>query len=145
MRFTQSHLYVSALLPISIGFFIGILVAVLGIGGGFLLVPAMIYMLGMPASMVVGTSLLQIALVSSLATVLHALKTQTVDVLLAGFLLIGSALGAQLGSRYAMVVSPTRLRFGLAMTVLVVCLVVLLRMLLPPETPFVLEALTYPQ
>jgi uncharacterized protein len=141
LRFTQSHLYVSALLPMGIGFFIGILVAVLGIGGGFLLVPAMIYMLGMPASMVVGTSLLQIALVSALSTILHAVNTQTVDVLLAFFLLLGSAVGAQIGNLYAARISPTRLRFGLAVTVLGVCLVMLLHMTLPPTSLFTLDVL----
>ena len=99
MRFHKSRLYISALLPLSIGLLGGFLVAIMGIGGGFILVPAMIYLLGMPASSVAGTSLYQIIFTTAIATFLHAYSTQTVDALLALLLLAGGVFGAQFGSQ----------------------------------------------
>src|SRR3546814_10825351 len=83
MRFRRSKLYISVLLPVGIGLFVGVLVAIMGVGGGFVLVPAMIYLLGMPTAVVVGTSLFQIIFVTANVTVLHAIATQTVDIVLA--------------------------------------------------------------
>ncbi len=99
VRFQKSKLYISAIPPFGLGLFVGILAAIMGVGGGFLLIPAMIYLLGMPTLMAIGTSLFQIIFVTSIATFLHAIANQTVDVLLALILLIGAVIGAQLGSR----------------------------------------------
>src|SRR5210317_1846455 len=99
MRFRRSKLYISALLPLAIGFLVGVLAAIMGVGGGFIMVPAMIYVLRMPTNVVVGTSLFQIVFVTALVTILHATNTQTVDALLALLLLTGGVVGAQLGVR----------------------------------------------
>jgi uncharacterized membrane protein YfcA len=99
MRFPRSRLYISSLLPLGIGFLIGILVSIMGLGGGFFMVPAMLYLLRMPTSVVIGTSLYQIIFVTANVTILHAVITQTVDMILALLLLTGSVLGAQLGTR----------------------------------------------
>ena len=99
MRFQKSKLYISAIPPFGLGLFAGILSAIMGVGGGFFLIPAMIYLLGMPTILAVGTSLFQIIFVTSIATFLHAITNQTVDVMLALILLLGAVIGAQLGSR----------------------------------------------
>jgi len=104
-RFRRSKLYISALLPAGLGFAVGVLSAILGIGGGFLMIPAMIYMLGMPTAMVPGTSLLQIIFVAGNVTLLQAVTNRTVDLVLALLLLAGGVLGAQIGTRFG-----TRLR-----------------------------------
>ncbi len=101
IRFRKSKLYISALLPLAIGFFVGILSAIMGVGGGFIIVPAMIYVLGMPTITVVGTSLFQIIFVTANVTFLQAVKNQTVDVVLALILLTGGVIGAQFGGRFA--------------------------------------------
>lgn len=98
LRFQKSKLYISAIPPFGLGLFVGILAAIMGVGGGFFLVPAMIYLLGMPTILAVGTSLFQIIFVTSIATFLHAIANQTVDVMLALILLLGAVFGAQLGS-----------------------------------------------
>lgn len=99
MRFPRSRLYISALLPFGIGFVGGVLVAIMGVGGGFLLVPAMIYMLNMPTALVAGTSLFQIIFTTAAATLLQAATNQTVDVMLALLLLVGGVVGAQFGTK----------------------------------------------
>jgi len=99
MRFHRSKLYISALLPAGIGAVGGMLVAIMGIGGGFLLVPAMIYLLNMPTALVAGTSLFQIIFTTAVATVLQAASNQTVDVMLALLLLVGGVIGAQFGTK----------------------------------------------
>lgn len=99
MRFHRSKLYISALLPAGIGFVGGVLVAIMGIGGGFLLVPAMIYILNMPTGLVAGTSLFQIIFTTAVATLLQAISNQTVDAMLALLLLVGGVVGAQFGTR----------------------------------------------
>ena len=99
MRFRRSKLYISALLPLGIGAFVGVLAAIMGVGGGFIMVPAMIYLLGMPTSIVVGTSLFQIIFVTANVTFLQSVQTQTVDFMLAGMLLFGAVIGAQFGTR----------------------------------------------
>lgn len=119
-RFRRSKLYISALLPTGLGFVVGILGAVLGIGGGFVLVPAMIYMLGMPTAMVPGTSLLQIIFVAANVTFLQAYTNRTVDAVLALLLLIGGVVGAQIGTRYGTKLRGEQLRFLLALLVLAV-------------------------
>lgn len=121
MRFRRSKLYISAILPFSIGACVGVLSAIMGVGGGFIMVPAMIYLLGMPTSVVIGTSLFQIIFVTANVTFLQAISTQTVDVLLAVLLLIGGVVGAQFGSRYSVLLKGEQLRSLLAIMVLAVC------------------------
>ncbi|MCB2077212.1 MAG: sulfite exporter TauE/SafE family protein [Novosphingobium sp.] len=121
-RFYRSGLYISPLAPLLLGVITGILTMLMGIGGGFVLVPAMLYILGMSASVVVGTSLYQILFVTMATTMMHALTTKAVDILLAALLLIGSVTGAQLGARFAQKVSPVRLRLVLAVIVLLIAM-----------------------
>ena len=121
VRFRKSGLYVSAFLPLGIGLIVGILSAIMGVGGGCIMVPAMIYLLGMPTSVVVGTSLFQITFVIANVTILHAYQNQTVDGLLAMILLVGGVIGAQLGSRAMHLIRSDHLRGLLALIVLGVC------------------------
>lgn len=121
MRFRRSKLYISALLPIGVGFVVGVLAAIMGVGGGFIMVPAMIYLLGMPTSVVVGTSLFQIIFVTANVTILQATSNQTVDIVLALLLLIGGVVGAQFGARVGMKMKAEQLRVLLALMVLGVC------------------------
>lgn len=120
-RFRRSKLYISALLPIGVGFIVGILVAIMGVGGGFIMVPAMIYLLGMPTNIVIGTSLFQIIFVTANVTVLQAATNQTVDIVLALILLIGGVIGAQFGARAAMKLQGEQIRLLLSLIVLLVC------------------------
>ncbi len=119
-RFYRSGLYISPLAPLLLGIFTGILTMLMGIGGGFVLVPAMLYILGMSAGVVVGTSLFQILFVTMVTTMMHAMTTRAVDLVLAVLLLLGSVTGAQLGSHLAQTASPVRLRLILAVIVLLV-------------------------
>ncbi len=121
MRFRKSKLYISALLPILIGFIVGVLAAIMGVSGGFIMVPAMIYLLGMPTSVVVGTSLFQIIFVTATVTFLQASHNQTVDALLALILLTGGVIGAQIGTRAGTRLRGEQLRILLAIMVLAVC------------------------
>jgi len=120
MRFRQSRLYISVLPPIAIGFGVGILSAIMGIGGGFIIVPAMIYLLRMPTSVVMGTSLVQIIAVSAITTVLQATNNFSVDIVLAGLLVSGGVVGAQLGVRAGAKLRGEQLRLLLAILVLTV-------------------------
>ena len=117
-RFQSSKLYISVIPPVILGFIVGILSAIMGIGGGFIIVPAMIYILGMPTSMVIGTSLFQIIFVTSVVTFLHATTNQTVDVVLALLLLFGSVVGAQFGARVSHKFKAEELRGLLGLVVL---------------------------
>ena len=117
MRFYKAGLYISPLAPFLIGIAVGVLTAIMGIGGGFILVPAMIYLLGMSANSVVGTSLFQIIFVTAATTLLQAIQSQTVDIVLALLLLSGGVLGAQFGVRAAQKVAPEKLRLWLALIV----------------------------
>jgi uncharacterized membrane protein YfcA len=121
-RFYRSGLYISPLAPLILGFGTGLLTVLLGVGGGFVLVPAMIYLLGMSTRVVVGTSLFQILFVTAATTLVHATTTKAVDIVLAGLLLIGSVTGAQIGARFAQRVRPEFLRFALAGIVLAVAM-----------------------
>ncbi len=121
-RFYQSGLFISPLAPALLGFGSGILTVLLGIGGGFVVVPAMIYLLGMPARVVVGTSLFQILFVTAATTLVHALTTHAIDIVLATLLLLGGVVGAQLGTRIATRVPADWLRLLLAAIVLVVAI-----------------------
>jgi uncharacterized protein len=119
-RFYDSGLYISPIAPLLLGFASGVLTTLLGIGGGFIVVPEMIYLLGMSAQVVVGTSLMQIVVVTAAATLIHATTTKSVDIVLAVLLLIGSVIGAQFGVRMAQKVKPELLRMILAIIVLAV-------------------------
>ena len=119
-RFYRSGLYISPLAPLLLGVLTGTLTMLMGIGGGFVLVPAMLYILGMSANVVVGTSLFQILFVTMATTMMHSLTTKAVDIVLAVLLLIGSVSGAQIGAQLAQKVPAARLRFILAAIVLVV-------------------------
>jgi uncharacterized membrane protein YfcA len=121
-RFYASGLYISPLAPLALGFLTGLLTVLMGVGGGFLLVPAMIYLLGMSTRVVVGTSLFQILFVTAATTLVHATTTKAVDIVLAVLLLIGSVTGAQVGARFAQRVKPEYLRLFLAFIVLVVAM-----------------------
>ena len=121
-RFYRSGLYISPLAPLLLGVFTGILTMLMGIGGGFVLVPAMLYILGMSANVVVGTSLFQILFVTMATTMMHALTTRAVDIVLAALLLIGSVSGAQVGAQLAQRIPAEKLRFVLAAIVLLVAL-----------------------
>jgi uncharacterized membrane protein YfcA len=121
LRFHRSRLYISALMPLGLGIVAGILVAVMGVGGGFMLVPAMIYLIGMPTAVVVGTSLFQISVVTAATTLLHAASNRTVDVFLALALIVGGVVGAQLGSSVGARLRGDQLRILLALIVLGVC------------------------
>jgi len=119
-RFYASGLYISPLAPLLLGFFTGILTILLGVGGGFVMVPAMLYLLGMGTSVVVGTSLFQTLFVTAAATMVHATTTKAVDIVLAALLLLGSVIGAQAGARFAGKARPEYLRLALAVIVLLV-------------------------
>ncbi|MDA8675764.1 sulfite exporter TauE/SafE family protein [Alphaproteobacteria bacterium] len=141
MRFRKSKLYISALLPFIVGAVVGVLSAIMGVGGGFIMVPAMIYLLGMPTSVVVGTSLFQIIFVTANVTFLQSVQTQTVDVVLAGLLLIGGVIGAQFGTRIGALLRGEQLRGLLALIVLAVCLKLVTDVIITPEDFFSLEIL----
>jgi uncharacterized membrane protein YfcA len=119
-RFYRSGLFISPLAPLLLGFVAGMLTVLLGVGGGFIVVPAMIYLLGMSAQVVVGTSLLQILFVTAATTLIHATTTKSVDIVLAGLLLLGSVIGAQFGARFAQKAKPELLRMFLAIIILAV-------------------------
>lgn len=138
VRFPISRLYISALLPIGIGAFVGLLTAIMGVGGGFIMLPAMIYLIGMPTSIVVGTSLLQISVVSALTTFLQAYNNQTVDIILALLLIAGGVVGAQFGSRAGAVLRGEQLRILLAALVLLVCGKLAWDLIATPVDPYVL-------
>ncbi|SNS60353.1 MULTISPECIES: sulfite exporter TauE/SafE family protein [unclassified Azospirillum] len=136
MRFPRSRLYISALLPALIGFFCGLLVAIMGIGGGFLLVPAMIYILGMPTALVAGTSLFQIIFTTGIAAFLQAVGNQTVDIMLALLLLVGGVVGAQFGTRVGAKLRGEQARALLALVVLAVAVKLAVDLIVRPEDLF---------
>lgn len=121
-RFYASGLYISPLAPLLLGVATGILTVILGVGGGFILVPAMLYLLGMSTRVVVGTSLFQILFVTAATTLIHATTTKAVDIVLAGLLLIGGVIGAQLGAKLAQRIKPDYLRLALALMVLTIAI-----------------------
>ncbi len=140
-RFYASGLYISPLAPLALGFAAGILTMLLGIGGGFILVPAMIYLLGMPARIVIGTSLVMILAVSAGATMVHALTTQAVDIVLAALLLVGGVVGAQYGAILTTRLKPDLLRLALAVVILLVAVRMLLGLAWRPDEIFSIEYL----
>ncbi|MGJ8590605.1 MAG: sulfite exporter TauE/SafE family protein [Yoonia sp.] len=133
MRFRVTGLYISVIPPLLVGAFVGLLAAIMGVGGGFIMVPAMIYLLGMPTKVVVGTSLFQILFVTAFTTLLHATTNYTVDIVLAVLLLIGGVIGAQFGTSLGTKLKAEQLRILLALLVLAVCGKLALDLLLQPS------------
>jgi len=140
-RFHGSGLYLSPIAPFALGFLAGTLTVFLGIGGGFILVPAMIYVLGMPARIVIGTSLVMILAVSAATTMVHALTTRAVDVVLAALLLVGGVIGAQYGALLTLRVKPDMLRLALSIIILLVGLRMFLGLFWHPDEIFSIEYL----
>lgn len=139
VKFRLSRLYVSSFLPFMVGFVVGILMGIMGIGGGFILVPALIYIIGMPAHLVVGTTLFQGIFITCYITLLQAVQNQNVDMFLAFFLLIGGVIGAQYGSRWGTKIKGEHFRVVLAVLVLLVCFKMLYSLFIPPLHPYSIE------
>ena len=133
MRFRTSGLYISVIPPLMVGVLVGVLAAVMGVGGGFIMVPAMIYLLGMPTKVVVGTSLFQIIFVAAFTTMLHATTNFTVDIGLALLLLVGGVIGAQFGTKIGVKMKAEQLRVALSLMVLTVCFKLGLDLMLEPS------------
>ena len=141
IKFRKSHLYISIIPPIFIGFVVGVLSSIMGVGGGFILVPAMIYILGMPTQVVIGTSLLQIVFVTSVSTIMHSYINQTVDVVLSSLLLIGAVIGAQIGTRVMVKLKGEQIRFLLAIIIIIVAVVLIGEILVTPKEAFIIESI----
>ena len=139
IRFRVSGLYISAIPPVLIGILVGILAAIMGVGGGFVMVPAMIYLLGMPTKVVVGTSLFQIIFVTAFTTMLHATTNYTVDMVLAVLLLVGGVIGAQFGTIFGAKLKAEQLRILLALIVLLVCAKLAFDLIAQPSELFSLD------
>jgi uncharacterized protein len=133
MKFRASGLYISVIPPLLIGAAVGFLAAIMGVGGGFIMVPAMIYLLGMPTKVVIGTSLFQIIFVTAFTTVMHAVTSQTVDMMLALLLILGGVVGAQIGSRVGMRLKAEQLRILLSLLVLAVSVRIAFDLLVEPS------------
>ena len=133
IRFRRSGLYISLIPPYLVGFIVGILSSIMGVGGGFIIIPAMIYILRMPTSVVVGTSLYQIIFITAFVTILHASTNQSVDIILALILLLGGAIGAQIGVRLSSKLNGAGLRIALSILVLVVGGIMASELFIEPE------------
>lgn len=139
LKFRASGLYISVIPPALVGMSVGVLAAIMGVGGGFIMVPAMIYLLGMPTKVVIGTSLFQILFVSAFTTMMHAITNQSVDVMLALLLIIGGVVGAQIGSQLGGRLKAEQLRSLLALLVLLVAIKLGLDLLIRPSELFSLH------
>lgn len=142
MRFRTSGLYISVIPPLIVGVAVGVLAAIMGVGGGFIMVPAMIYLLGMPTKVVVGTSLYQIIFVTAFTTLLHAMTNFTVDIVLAVLLLVGGVIGAQIGTRIGTRLKAEQLRILLAIMVLAVSGKLALDLLIMPSELYSIGAVS---
>lgn len=143
-KFRTSGLYISIIPPVLVGAAVGFLAAVMGVGGGFILVPAMIYLLGMPTKVVVGTSLFQIIFISAFTTVMHATTSFSVDMALALLLIIGGVIGAQIGAQVGLRLKAEQLRILLALLVLTVSVKIALDLLLQPSELYTLTPVRLP-
>ena len=139
LRFHRSKLYISAIPPIIIGFFVGLLSAMMGVGGGFIMIPAMVYILGMSTNVVVGTSLFQIIFVTANSTFFQSYLNQTVDIVLAALMIIGGVIGAQIGASIGTKLKAEYLRGILAIIVLIVCAKIFADLTLTPANLFSLK------
>jgi hypothetical protein len=133
MRFHRSKLYISVIPPIIIGFFVGMLSALMGVGGGFIMIPAMVYILGMSTNVVIGTSLFQIIFVTANSTFFQSYLNQTVDIVLAALMIIGGVIGAQIGARLGTMFKGEYLRGVLAILVLAVCIIIITDLTFTPN------------
>jgi uncharacterized membrane protein YfcA len=133
VKFRVSGLYISVIPPIMVGMFVGLLAAIMGVGGGFIMVPAMIYLLGMPTKVVIGTSLFQIIFVTGFTTILHATTNYTVDIVLAFLLIVGGVIGAQVGTRIGVRLKAEQLRILLSVLVLAVCIQLAIGLVIEPS------------
>ncbi|MDC3272141.1 sulfite exporter TauE/SafE family protein [Hyphomicrobiales bacterium] len=136
LRFRKSGLYISVIPPVLIGMVVGVLATIMGVGGGFIMVPAMIYILRMPTNVVIGTSLYQIVFVTSLVTILHSYQNQTVDIILAIILMIGGVIGVQIGAHYGHKLKGEQLRALLGVIILLVCFKMAYDLALKPDDLF---------
>ena len=141
LRFHRSKLYISTIPPIVIGFFVGVLSAMMGVGGGFIIIPAMVYLLGMSTNVVVGTSLFQIIFVTANSTFFQSYLNQTVDIVLASLMIVGGVIGAQIGARLGTKLKAEYLRGILAILVLAVCAKIFTDLTLTPANLFSLDLL----
>ena len=141
IRFHRSKLYISAIPPIVIGFFVGVLSAMMGVGGGFIMIPAMVYILGMSTNVVVGTSLFQIIFVTANSTFFQSYLNQSVDIVLAALMIVGGVIGAQIGARLGSKLKAEYLRGILAILVLIVCAKIFTDLTLTPSNLFSLDIL----
>ena len=141
LRFHRSKLYISTIPPIIIGFFVGVLSAMMGVGGGFIIIPAMVYLLGMSTNVVVGTSLFQIIFVTANSTFFQSYLNQTVDIVLASLMIVGGVIGAQIGARLGTKLKAEYLRGILAILVLAVCAKIFTDLTLTPANLFSLDLL----
>jgi uncharacterized membrane protein YfcA len=144
MKFRASGLYISVIPPLMVGAVVGFLAAIMGVGGGFIMVPAMIYLLGMPTKVVIGTSLFQIIFVTAFTTVMHAVTSQTVDMMLALLLIFGGVIGAQIGARVGVRLRAEQLRVLLSLLVLAVSLRIAADLLLRPDELYSVTAAALP-
>ncbi len=140
MKFRASGLYISVIPPLLVGALVGFLAAIMGVGGGFIMVPAMIYLLGMPTKVVVGTSLFQIIFVTAFTTVMHAVTNQSLDMLLALLLILGGVIGAQIGARVGVRLKAEQLRILLSLLVLAVSLRIAFDLLVTPNELYTVTA-----
>ena len=141
IKFRRSKLYISIIPPLLISYIIGILAAIMGVGGGFILVPAMIYLLGMSTQVVIGTSLMQVLFVSITSTVMHAYVNQTVDIILSGLLLVGGVLGVQMGALIVQRISGEVLRMLLGIIIISLCMFLVSKLVIDPRFIFILDFL----
>jgi len=136
VRFRASGLYISVIPPVAVGALVGVMAAIMGVGGGFIMVPAMIYLLGMPTKTVIGTSLFQITFLAAFTTLMQAIENQTVDFVLALVLMVGGVIGAQIGSRLGQKLNADTLRLLLATMVLLVSVKIAFELAIPPADPY---------
>ena len=139
VKFRASGLYISVIPPLLVGLAVGVLAAIMGVGGGFIMVPAMIYLLGVPTKVVVGTSLFQITFVTAFTTLMHAVSYNTVDIMLAVLLILGGVVGAQFGTTLGAKLRAEQLRILLALLVLAVCGKLALDLFLTPDNLYVVQ------
>jgi uncharacterized membrane protein YfcA len=142
IKFRTSGLYISVMPPLLVGMLVGLLAAIMGVGGGFIMVPAMIYLLGMPTKVVIGTSLFQIIFVTGFTTFMHAYTNQSVDLMLALLLIVGGVIGAQVGTRLGARLKAEQLRILLALLVLAVCVKIGVDLLVRPGELYSISGVT---
>ncbi len=141
IKFRRSKLYISVIPPLFISYVIGILASIMGVGGGFILVPAMIYLLGMSTQVVIGTSLMQVLFVSITSTIMHAYVNQTVDIILSSLLLFGGVLGVQMGALIVQKISGEVLRMLLGIIIICLCLFLISELIIDPKFKFIMDVI----